>query len=53
MTAKLSVRSGDAVLAFDRDLTVRSWNHQAELLTGLPADSVVGRPCWEAIAALD
>ena len=53
VTATLSVRSGDAVLAFDRDLTVRSWNHQAELLTGLPAESVVGRPCWEAMAALD
>ena len=53
VTTKLSVRSGDAVVAFDRDLTVRSWNHQAELLTGLPADSVVGRPCWEAMGALD
>jgi len=53
VTAKVSVRSGDAVFAFDRDLTVRSWNHQAELLTGLSADSVIGRPCWEAMAALD
>lgn len=53
MTPEVSVRSGDAVFAFDRDLTVRSWNHQAELLTGLPAESVVGRPCWEAMAAVD
>lgn len=53
MTPDLLVRSGDAVFAFDRDLTVRSWNRQAELLTGLPADAVVGRPCWEALAAVD
>jgi PAS domain S-box-containing protein len=53
VTAKVSVRSGDAVFTFDRDLTVRSWNHQAELLTGLSTESVLGRPCWEALAALD
>jgi PAS domain S-box-containing protein len=53
VATKVSVRSGDAVFAFDRDLTVRSWNHQAELLTGLTAESVLGRPCWEAMAALD
>jgi PAS domain S-box-containing protein len=53
VTAKLSVRSGDAVFGFDSDLIVRSWNHQAELLIGLSAESVVGRPCWEAMAAVD
>jgi PAS domain S-box-containing protein len=53
VAAKVTVRSGDAVLGFDRDLIVRSWNHQTELLTGLSAESVVGRPCWEAMAALD
>ena len=53
MATKVSVRSGDAVFVFDRDLTVRSWNHQAELLTGRSAESVLGRPCWEAMGALD
>ena len=53
VTGKLTVRSGDAVFGFDRDLTVRSWNRQAELLTGRPADSVIGRPCWEAMGAVD
>jgi PAS domain S-box-containing protein len=53
VTAKLTVRSGDAVFGFDRELVVRSWNHQAELLTGLSAESAIGRPCWEAMAAVD
>jgi PAS domain S-box-containing protein len=47
------VRSGDAVFSFDRDLIVRSWNHQAELLTGVSAEAAVGRPCWETLAAVD
>jgi PAS domain S-box-containing protein len=53
VTSKVTVRSGDAVFGFDRDLIVRSWNRQAELLTGRAADSVIGRPCWEAMGALD
>ena len=53
MQSTVTVRSGDAVFGFDRDLVVRSWNHQAELLTGLTADSVIGRPCWQALAAVD
>jgi len=48
-----TVRSGDAVFCFDRELTVRAWNHQAELLTGKTAESVIGRPCWEALGAID
>jgi DNA-binding CsgD family transcriptional regulator len=52
-TVNPTIRSGDAVFSFDRDLKIRSWNHQAELLTGMPADTVVGRPCWEALAAID
>ena len=53
MTTKLTVRSGDAVFGFDRDLIVRSWNRQAELLTGLTAETTIGRSCWEAMAAVD
>ena len=52
-TANPTIRSGDAVFSFDRDLKIRSWNHQAELLTGMPADTVIGQPCWEALAAID
>jgi PAS domain S-box-containing protein len=52
-TTDLTVRSGDAVFSFDRDLVVRSWNRQTELLTGLSAESAIGRPCWEALAAID
>jgi PAS domain S-box-containing protein len=53
VAGKLTVRSGDAVLGFDHDMIVRSWNRQAELLTGLMAENVIGRPCWEAMAAVD
>jgi PAS domain S-box-containing protein len=46
-------RSGDALFAFDRDLTVVSWNRAAEVLTGVPADAAVGRSCWEVLGGHD
>jgi PAS domain S-box-containing protein len=46
-------RSGDALVVFDRDLTVVSWNRAAEELTGVPADAAVGRPCWEVLGGHD
>jgi DNA-binding CsgD family transcriptional regulator len=46
-------RSGDALFAFDADLTVVSWNRAAEELTGVSADDAVGRPCWEALSGRD
>jgi PAS domain S-box-containing protein len=47
------VRSGDAVLAFDADLTIVSWNRTAEELTGISAEEAVGRRCWEVLGARD
>jgi PAS domain S-box-containing protein len=48
-----SVRSGDALFAFDSDLTVVSWNRAAEDLTGISAEQAVGRPCWEVLSGHD
>jgi DNA-binding CsgD family transcriptional regulator len=48
-----SVRSGDALFAFDSDLTIVSWNPPAEALTGVSAEQAVGRPCWEVLGAHD
>ena len=48
-----SVRSGDALFAFDSGLTVVSWNRAAEELTGVPAEQAVGRPCWEVLGGHD
>ena len=46
-------RSGDALIAFDADLTVVSWNEAAEELTGITAAAAVGRHCWEVLAGHD
>jgi len=48
-----SVRSGDALFAFDSDLTVVSWNRAAEDLTGVSAEQAVGHPCWEVLGGHD
>jgi PAS domain S-box-containing protein len=40
-------RSGDALFAFDADLTIVSWNRAAEELTAVSANEAVGRSCWE------
>jgi PAS domain S-box-containing protein len=50
-TTKL--RSGDALFAFDPDLTIVSWNQAAEELTGVSADAAVGRHCWELLGGHD
>jgi PAS domain S-box-containing protein len=42
-------RSGDALFAFESDLTIASWNPAAEELTGVSADEAVGRYCWDVI----
>lgn len=40
-------------MAFDADLRVTTWNEAAEALTGVPAEEVVGRYCWEVLCATD
>jgi PAS domain S-box-containing protein len=47
----MELRTGDALFVFDEGLTIRSWNHAAEELTGLSADEAVGRPCWDVLGA--
>ena len=46
-------RSGDALFAFDPDLTIVSWNRAAEELTGVSAGAAVGRHCWEMLGGHD
>lgn len=46
-------RSGDALCAFDADLTVVSWNRAAEELTGVSAADAVGRHCWDVLGGRD
>jgi DNA-binding CsgD family transcriptional regulator len=47
------MRSGAALFTFDERQTVLSWNRAAEELTGLRADDVVGRSCWDVLCAHD
>jgi PAS domain S-box-containing protein len=46
-------RSGDALVAFDADLRVVSWNRAAEELTGVAAADAIGRRCWEVLGGHD
>jgi len=46
-------RSGDALMAFARDLRIETWNDELESLTGIPAEEAIGRPCWEVLGGLD
>jgi DNA-binding CsgD family transcriptional regulator len=47
------MRSGAALFTFDERQTVLSWNRAAEELTGLRAEDVVGRSCWDVLCAHD
>jgi DNA-binding CsgD family transcriptional regulator len=49
----MEVRSGDALFAFDGDLTILSWNRAAEELTGIPAANAVGKRCFEVLGGVD
>jgi PAS domain S-box-containing protein len=49
----MTLRSGDALFAFDADLRIVSWNRAAEELTGVSADTAVGRRCWEVLRGHD
>jgi DNA-binding CsgD family transcriptional regulator len=46
-------RSGDALFTFDADLSIVSWNQAAEALTGVSADTAIGRRCWEVLGGHD
>jgi len=46
-------RSGDALFAFDPELTLLSWNRAAEELTGVTADEAIGRKCFEVLGGHD
>ena len=48
-----TLRSGDALVAFDPDLTIVSWNRAAEELTGVSAAAAVGRHCWQVLGGHD
>lgn len=45
--------SGAALFTFDASQRIRSWNKAAEDATGIPADEVVGRFCWEVLCGHD
>ena len=46
-------RSGDALLVFDADRTVVTWNEAAEKLTGIRASEALGKRCWEVLGGTD
>ena len=48
-----SLSSGDALFAFETDMTIVSWNRAAEELTGIPAKKALGRRCWEVLGGQD
>ena len=49
----MTFRSGDALFAFESDLTIVAWNPAAEEITGVPAAEAIGRPCWELLGGRD
>jgi PAS domain S-box-containing protein len=52
-TVETMFRSGDALLVFDAEHSIVSWNQAAEELTGIPASEAVGRPCWDVLGGVD
>lgn len=47
------LHSGAAMFTFDARKKIRSWNKGAEETTGIAADQVVGRYCWEVLCGRD
>lgn len=45
--------SGAPLFTFDATQRLRSWNKAAEDATGIAADEVVGRYCWEVLCGHD
>lgn len=48
---EMDLRSGEALMGFDRNLRVVVWNTAAEKLTGVRACEALGRHCWEILSA--
>jgi len=48
---RLGLVSGDALCVLDEEHRVVVWNRAAEELTGLAAEQVLGRPCWDVLKA--
>jgi PAS domain-containing protein len=48
-----TLRSSDAMVAFDADLTIVSSNRAVEDLTGVSREEAVGRHCWEVRGGRD
>lgn len=48
-----SPSTGAPLFTFDADQRIRSWNEAAERLTGIRADEVVGRACWDVLCGHD
>lgn len=46
-------RSGAPLFTFDAEKRIRSWNKAAEEFTGITAEEVVGRSCWEVLCSHD
>lgn len=46
-------RSGDALFAFDMRMQIVFWNDEAARLMGVPAEDVLGRPCWDVLRGVD
>jgi DNA-binding CsgD family transcriptional regulator len=47
------VIAGDPLIICDRRSRVVAWNAAAEALTGLPASTALGMPCWDAVHGVD
>ncbi len=45
--------SGAPLFTFDGAQRIRSWNRACEELTGIPAESVVGKHCWAVLCGTD
>src|SRR3712207_5249382 len=45
----IGARTGDAVFVVDPDYRIAYWDAQAESLTGLMAEEMIGKPCYEAL----
>ena len=50
MEALLAARTADAVFVVDPEYRIVHWDARAESLTGLLAEEVIGKPCYEVVS---